>query len=76
MDKTAFVFLFDLDSTITQAKLLPAIARQEGCCPQMQALTEQAMAGQAPFAENFAQRVALLSHLPISRVSRLAEHSV
>ncbi len=66
------VFLFDLDSTVTKAELLPFVAQKTGCCPQMQALTEQAMMGQIPFEQSFAARVALLAHLPVARVRSLA----
>lgn len=66
-----YIFLFDLDSTITQAEILPTIAKSIGKGQEMQELTEQAMTQNIPFEENFPQRVSLLTGIPISTVKEL-----
>lgn len=64
-----YIFLFDLDSTVTDEEILPTIARKAGICEKMGFLTEQAMKGELPFKQSFLQRVELLKSIPVSRVS-------
>lgn len=59
-----YLFVFDLDSTITRAELLPCLAGIsgiDGLYDHMTTLTESAMNGVLPFAEGFRRRVSLLS---------------
>ena len=52
-----FIFLFDLDSTITRQEILPTIAEEFGVFEEMRALTERTMRGELPFKQSFLQRV-------------------
>jgi len=63
-----YVFLFDLDSTITRQEILPTIAREIGVYEQMSALTESSMRGEVPFKQSFLQRVELLKKVPVSQI--------
>lgn len=66
-----YVFLFDLDSTITRQEILPTIARQFGVFEEMSTLTECTMRGELPFKQSFLQRVELLKQIPVSEVCEL-----
>ncbi len=66
-----FIFLFDLDSTITRQEILPSIAREIGMQDEMSSLTECTMKGEIPFKKNFLQRVDLLKKLPICDVQNI-----
>lgn len=63
-----YIFLFDLDSTITKQEILPTVAKREGLYDQMNALTESSMRGEIPFKQSFLQRVELLKQIPVSEV--------
>lgn len=63
------LFLFDLDSTITRAEILPTIAERFSCGGRMRELTEAAMSSALPFRESFLQRVELLKDIPVSRIN-------
>ena len=63
-----FIFLFDLDSTITRQEILPTIAEEFGVFEEMRALTERTMRGELPFKQSFLQRVELLKGIPVSEV--------
>ena len=65
-------FAFDLESTVTRCELLPLLAREAGCEAEMRMRTERAMRGEVDFAADFAQRVALLEALPLSRAREIA----
>lgn len=66
------LFVFDLDSTITQCELLPLLAREISAEAQMEALTERAMGRGEPFEQNFRARVELLKDIPLPRARRIA----
>ena len=66
------LFVFDLDSTITKCELLPLIAESVGLGHEMEVLTEAAMQGSVPFAQDFRSRVALLKAVPVSRARSIA----
>lgn len=66
-----YVFLFDLDSTITKQEILPTIAKNFGLYEEMSALTERTMRGELPFKQSFLQRVELLKSIPVSNVCKL-----
>lgn len=55
-----YIFLFDLDSTITRQEILSTIAKKVGIYEKMSALTESTMRGEIPFKQGLLQRVELL----------------
>ncbi len=63
-----YVFLFDLDSTITRHEILPMIAKEFGVYEQMRALTDRTLRGELPFKQSFLQRVELLKGIPVRKV--------
>ena len=69
-----YVFLFDLDSTVTKQEILPTIAKEAGCFNEMTALTESTMRGELPFKQSFLQRVDLLKNIPVHTVSDIVEN--
>lgn len=66
-----FIFLFDLDATITRAEILPQIAVKINKESEMRELTERTMAGEIPFDHSFLERVKLLSTIPVSTVKKI-----
>ncbi|HBI60603.1 MAG TPA: phosphoserine phosphatase, partial [Lachnospiraceae bacterium] len=64
-----YIFLFDLDSTITRQEILPTIAKKVGIYERMCSLTESTMRGEVPFKQSFLQRVDLLKDIPVSEIS-------
>lgn len=65
-----YIFLFDLDSTITCQEILPTVAKEMGIYEKMCSLTESTMRGEVPFSQSFLQRVELLKGIPVQEVSR------
>ena len=63
-----YIFLFDLDSTITKQEILPTISKELGLYEEMVKLTELTMKGEIPFKKSFLQRVELLKSQPVSKV--------
>ena len=63
-----YIFLFDLDSTITNEEILPTIAKTINAHSYMADITEKAMNGEVPFKTSFLQRVELLKDIPVSEV--------
>lgn len=68
------LFVFDLDSTITQRELLPLIAEYAGIGEKMAQLTENAMSGEMPFEESFLKRVEMLKGIPISKAREVGKN--
>ncbi len=68
-----FVFLFDLDSTVTKQEILPTIAKEAGIYEQMRSLPEMTIAGEIPFKQSFLKRVGLLKDIPVSRIQKTVE---
>lgn len=66
-----YVFLFDLDSTLTKQEILPTVSMKLGIYKKMKELTESAMKGEIPFKQSFLERVALLKDIPVSMVSQM-----
>lgn len=71
---TDYVFLFDLDATITKVEILPELAKELGIYDEMRDLTERTMKGEIPFRDSFLERVELLKGLPISKVADFIEN--
>lgn len=66
-----YIFLFDLDSTITKKEILPTIAARIQKSEEMRELTEATMRGELPFKSSFLARVDILSVLPVSEVRKM-----
>lgn len=66
-----YVFLFDLDSTVTRQEIFPTVARKLGIYEKMSSLTESTVRGEIPFKHSFLQRVDLLKEVPVSEVCRM-----
>ena len=65
------IFIFDLDGTVTKQETLPLIANSFALEDEINALTEQTIAGNIPFVESFIQRVAILGKLDVNAVNQL-----
>lgn len=66
-----YIFLFDLDSTISKKEILPTISKRIGKEKEMRALTEATMRGEIPFKSSFLNRVKLLSNVDVSEVNQI-----
>ncbi len=69
-----YIFLFDLDSTVTKVEILPVIARRlpdKGMWDEIRDITERTMQGEIPFEESFRKRVGILSEIPVSTIREL-----
>jgi len=64
-----YIFLFDLDSTLTQKEVLPEIARKINKLDAMRQLTEATMRGEIPFRTSFLRRVELLKGISVKEVN-------
>ena len=69
-----YIFLFDMDSTITKKEVLPEIASRIGKLDEMKKLTEATMCGELPFKTSFLLRVNILKDIPVSEVCNLVEN--
>jgi HAD superfamily phosphoserine phosphatase-like hydrolase len=65
------VFIFDLDGTVTKQETLPLIADAFGVQDEINALTDQTIAGNIPFVESFIQRVSILGKFDVRHVNSL-----
>ena len=66
-----FVFLFDLDSTITKKEILPEISTLIGMEKEIREVTESTMRGEIPFEESFLRRVKILSGISVKKVNSI-----
>lgn len=66
-----YIFLFDLDSTISKQEILPTISKKIGKEEEMRELTEATMRGEIPFKSSFLNRVKLLSDIDVSEINSL-----
>lgn len=64
-----YIFVFDLDSTITKKEILPTISERIGKLEEMREFTEATMRGDIPFKTSFLNRVEILSGVNVSEVS-------
>lgn len=69
-----YIFLFDLDSTVTRQEILPTIAGHIGVYEQMKELTESSMRGEVPFKQSFLQRVELLKRASVSQIREIVSN--
>lgn len=63
-----YIFLFDLDSTITKQEILPTISTTINKTAEMRHLTEATMRGEMPFKTSFLKRVGILNCIDVSVV--------
>ena len=61
-----YIFLFDLDATITRKEILPELAGKLRKEAEMKELTERTMQGEIPFERSFLERVNILKEVPVS----------
>lgn len=66
-----YVFLFDLDSTITKQEILPTVSKELNLFEKMSKLTESTMRGEVPFKQSFLQRAEILKNIPVSTVKSI-----
>ena len=64
-----YIFLFDMDSTITRQEVLPTISEKINRLEEMRHLTEATMRGEIPFRTSFLRRVKILSDIPVQEVN-------
>ncbi len=66
-----YIFLFDLDSTLTKKEILPEISRAIGKEAEMRHFTEETMRGVIPFKQSFLSRVELLKNIHVETVQEI-----
>ena len=64
-----YIFLFDMDSTITRKEVLPEISQKINKVDEMRQLTEATMRGEIPFKTSFLRRVKILSDISVREVN-------
>ena len=64
-----YIFLFDMDSTITRKEVLPEISKKINKLDEMRHLTEATMRGEIPFRTSFLRRVQILSDISVHEVN-------
>lgn len=66
-----FIFIFNLDSTVTGEEILPKIAKEIGKYEEICALTDKAMSGEIPFKQSFLEKVEIMRNIPVSKVNTI-----
>lgn len=66
-----YLYLFDLDSTITKVEILPEISKMLGVEKEIRALTEETMQGIIPFKHSFLKRVDILGQTDVDKVREM-----
>lgn len=69
-----YIFLFDLDSTISKKEILPTISEKINKINEMRELTEATMQGIIPFKTSFLKRVDILKDINVSKVREIVKH--
>ncbi len=69
-----YIFLFDLDSTITKKEILPEISAKIGKKEEMNKLTEATMRGEIPFKTSFLKRIDILKDVCVSEVNEIVSN--
>lgn len=70
-DMSDYVFLFDLDSTVTKKEILPEISILINKEKEIREVTESTMKGEIPFEESFQRRVKILSQISVKKVNEI-----
>lgn len=68
-----YIFLFDMDSTITRKEVLPEISQKINKLSEMRELTEATMRGEIPFKTSFLKRVKILSDISVKEVNKIVQ---
>lgn len=63
-----YIFLFDLDSTVSREEILPKVSKMIGKEEEMRLLTEATMKGEIPFKSSFLERVNILKDIDVDKV--------
>ena len=66
-----YIFLFDMDSTITRKEVLPEISQKIDKLDEMREITEATMRGEIPFRTSFLRRVKILSDISVQEVNEI-----
>lgn len=66
-----FIFLIDLDSTITRQEILPTVSKNLGIYDKIIAITESTMRGEMPYKQSFLQKVESLKNVRVSEVRKI-----
>ena len=66
-----YIFLLNLDATITRQEILPAISRKLGLYDKMRVLAESAAQEKIPYKQSFLQKVELFKEIPVGEVRRV-----
>lgn len=69
-----YIFIFDLDSTITCKEILPTISKEIGKEVEMRKLTEATMRGEIPFKNSFLKRVEILKDIDVDTVQNIVKN--
>ncbi|MFM6971528.1 MAG: HAD-IB family phosphatase, partial [Rhodoluna sp.] len=68
---TAYLVVFDVDSTLIQDEVIELLAEESGKRAEVAAVTERAMAGEIDFAQSLIERVATLEGLPETVIEKV-----
>ena len=66
-----YIFLFDMDSTITSKEVLPEVSKKIGRYDEVKKITEATMNGEIPFRTSFLNRVRILSDISVKEVNQI-----
>lgn len=66
-----YIFIFDMDSTITRKEVLPEISKRIDRLSEMRQLTEATMRGEIPFRTSFLKRVKILSDISVREINEI-----
>lgn len=69
-----YIFLFDLDSTITKEEILPKISNKIGKHKEMKELTEATMRGELQFKNSFLNRVEILKNISVAEINEIVKN--
>lgn len=75
-DRRAKLLLCDMDSTVITVECIDELADCAGIRAEVAAITRQAMAGEIPFEEALARRVALLAGLPVRVINDICRQRI
>lgn len=68
-----YIFLFDLDSTITRQEIFPRVAELRNLHGQIMQIAESTLCGEIPFKQSLIQRIELLKEIPVREASEAIE---
>lgn len=68
-----YIFLFDLDATVTKMEIFPEISKKLGMDGKLNELEQSIKGTQIPYKESFLQKIKLFQSFPVSKVSSLIQ---